>query len=63
MKNRIFLSALALLTVFAGFAWGQKGHDVVAYIAENHLTPTTKAAVESALDGKSMVYYRNKSSA
>lgn len=59
MKNRIFLSALALLTVFAGFAWGQKGHDVVAYIAENHLTPTTKAAVESALDGKSMVYYAN----
>lgn len=59
MKNRILLSALALLTVFAGFAWGQKGHDVVAYIAETHLTPTTKAAVESALDGKSMVYYAN----
>lgn len=59
MKNRFFLSALALLTAFAGFAWGQKGHDVVAYIAEVHLTPTTKVAVESALDGKSIVYYAN----
>ena len=41
------------------FGWGQKGHDTVAYIAECHLTPTTKSAVEEILDGKSIVYYSN----
>lgn len=40
-------------------AWGQKGHDVTAYIAEQHLTPTTKAAVDSLLDGMSIVYWAN----
>ncbi|MCM1449462.1 MAG: S1/P1 nuclease [Clostridiales bacterium] len=43
---------------FAG-AWGQKGHDVTAYIAEKHLTLATKAAVDSLLEGKSMVYWAN----
>ncbi|MDE5607325.1 MAG: S1/P1 nuclease [Muribaculaceae bacterium] len=41
------------------FAWGQKGHDVTAYIAEQHLTPATRAAVDSLLQGKSMVYWAN----
>lgn len=41
------------------FGWGQKGHDTVAYIAECHLTPKTKAAVDSLLDGKSIVYWAN----
>lgn len=41
------------------FGWGQKGHDVTAYIAEQHLTPATKAAVDSILDGKSLVYWAN----
>ncbi len=41
------------------FPWGQKGHDTVCFIAENHLSPTTKNAVESLLDGKSIVYYAN----
>lgn len=41
------------------YPWGQKGHDTVVFIAENHLTPTTKLAVDSLLDGKSMVYYAN----
>lgn len=40
-------------------AWSQKGHDVTAYIAEQHLTPATRAAVDSILDGKSMVYWAN----
>lgn len=40
-------------------AWGQKGHDTVAYIAENHLTPVTAAAVAELLDGKSIVYWAN----
>ncbi|MDD5871156.1 MAG: S1/P1 nuclease [Bacteroidales bacterium] len=59
MKIRTTILSLALLSSLACFGWGQKGHDVVAYIAECHLTPKTKAAVEAALDGKSMVYYAN----
>lgn len=50
------------VTSFTGlnvFGWGQKGHDTVAYIAECHLTPATKTAVEQLLDGKSIVYYSN----
>ena len=43
----------------AAFGWGQKGHDTVAFIAENHLTETTRAAVDSILDGKSPVYWAN----
>lgn len=49
----------ALTATLSGWAWGQKGHDVTAYIAETHLTPTTKAAVAKILDGKSMVYWAN----
>lgn len=51
----IFMSAMAV----TAFGWGQKGHDVTAYIAENHLTPVTRAAVDSILEGKSMVYWAN----
>lgn len=43
----------------AAFGWGQKGHDTVVYIAENHLTDATKAAVDSLFDGKSPVYWAN----
>ena len=43
----------------AAFGWGQKGHDTVIYIAENHLTDATKAAVDSLCDGKSPVYWAN----
>lgn len=60
MTLRSILSgALLPLTVASAFAWGQKGHDTVAFIAENHLTPATKAAVEEILDGKSIVYWAN----
>lgn len=41
------------------FGWGQKGHDVTAYIAEQHLTPATKQAVERLFDGNSLVYWAN----
>lgn len=58
--RKTFLVAVALLFVnLCGFAWGQKGHDVVAYIAEKHLTPVTKAAVDSIFNGKSIVYWSN----
>ncbi len=60
MKIRTLLSGAMLpLVAFSAFGWGQKGHDTVAFIAENHLTPTAKAAVDSLLDGKSIVYWAN----
>lgn len=61
MKNIIVsLSFLAsLLSPLAAFGWGQKGHDVTAFIAENHLTPDAFSAVTELLDGKSIVYWSN----
>ena len=56
-KSILFLSlSLSFLNVYG---WGQKGHDVTAYIAEKHLTPTTLQKVTELLDGKSMVYWAN----
>lgn len=51
----IFLSAASL----SAFAWGQKGHDVTVFIAENNLTPVTLEKVTDILDGKSIVYWAN----
>jgi hypothetical protein len=46
-----------LLDPTQAFAWGAKGHDVVAAIAEQHLTPKAKRKIRKLLDGKSIVYY------
>lgn len=58
MKHFLISAALLSLSL-AAFGWGQKGHDTVVYIAENHLTDATKAAVDSLFDGKSPVYWAN----
>jgi len=58
MKRLIALPALFLIALTA-FGWGQKGHDVTAYIAEKHLTPSAKITVDSILNGSSMVYWAN----
>lgn len=54
---------VALLLLAGGatplFAWGPKGHDVVAYIAECHLTARAARAIDRALEGHSPVYYAN----
>ena len=57
--KRLFLLPLAALCALCANAWSQKGHDVTAYIAEKHLTPAAKAAVDSIFEGKSMVYWAN----
>lgn len=57
--KRFFLGCIALLMACNAFAWGQKGHDVVAYIAENHLTPEAAQRVSAVLGGHSPVYYSN----
>ncbi|MEZ3525407.1 MAG: S1/P1 nuclease [Muribaculaceae bacterium] len=58
MKHFLISAAMLSLSL-AAFGWGQKGHDTVVYIAENHLTDATKAAVDSLFDGKSPVYWAN----
>lgn len=58
MKRIMLFPALAL-TALSALAWGQKGHDVTACIAEQHLTPTARHAVDSILSGRSMVYWAN----
>ena len=57
--KRLFLLGMCALFTHSAFAWGQKGHDVTAYIAECHLTPKTAQKVHAALDGYSPVYIAN----
>ncbi len=61
MGIKTIVTALLLLLGSATplFAWGPKGHDVVAYIAECHLTPRTARAVDRVLKGHSPVYVAN----
>lgn len=60
MKLRTSLGfIMTALTAISAFGWGQKGHDVVAFIAESHLTPATKSTVDSLLQGRSIVYWAN----
>lgn len=57
--KRFLIAPIMCLTALAAMAWGQKGHDVTACIAEKHLTPTAKTAVDSLLEGQSMIYWAN----
>ena len=53
----LILAIIMMLDVTSAFGWGAKGHDVVAAIAEQHLTPKAKKKISELLDGKSIVYY------
>lgn len=57
--KKLYLSAAFVCAFLNAFGWGQKGHDIVAYIGESHLTPTAKAEIDSLLDGYSIVYWAN----
>lgn len=59
MKGRIFMSLCLGCGMLSAYGWGQKGHDTVAYIAQNHLTDATKQAVDTLLDGYSLTYWAN----
>lgn len=59
LLKRLFLATLSISTALSAMAWGQKGHDVTAYIAEQHFTPATAEAVADILDGMSPVYWAN----
>ncbi|MBR5133220.1 MAG: S1/P1 nuclease [Alistipes sp.] len=49
----------SLCVTFSAFAWGQKGHDVVACIAEHNLSKSALKRITALLDGHSMVYVAN----
>ena len=58
--KRIIITILSITMLFNGvsaLAWGPKGHDIVAAIAEQNLTPKAKKALNELLGGKSIVYY------
>lgn len=57
--KKLFIALLCLLCARNAFAWGQKGHDLTAYIAECHLTPEAAERVDKVLNGHSPVYYAN----
>ena len=57
--TKTILSIGFAISSLTAFGWGQKGHDVTVYIAENHLTPESLAKITELLDGKSMVYWAN----
>ena len=53
----LILLAIMMLNITDAYGWGATGHDVVAAIAEQHLTPKAKRKINKLLDGKSIVYY------
>ena len=48
------VSLIGTLASSALLAWGPQGHRLVALVAERHLTPTARQAVNRLLDGRSM---------
>lgn len=58
MKNILTL-ALTLCVSLSASAWGPKGHDTVAYIAEQNLSRRALKKVQRVLDGHSLVYVAN----
>jgi len=66
MKKYISILRTGLITgatlVFfspEAMCWGQKGHDTVCQIAENHLSYRAKKQITDLLGGQSIVYWAN----
>ena len=57
--RRVFMLLLATSFTLSASAWGPKGHDVVASVAESHLSKRALKRIEAVLDGESMVYVAN----
>lgn len=57
--KRFLIAIIALCATLPSFGWGQKGHDVVAYIAECNLTPKVYQKVVKKLGNHSLVYFAN----
>ena len=57
--RKVLSIAFVLLIPAMALAWGPKGHDTVAYIAEKHLSKKTLQKVTEVLEGHSLVYVAN----
>lgn len=57
--KHLFILTISLFVTNQSFGWGQKGHDVTAYVAECHLTTKAAKQIGKVLDGHSLVYYAN----
>ena len=57
--RRLSVVFLAMTIPAMAFAWGAKGHDIVARVAEENLSKRTLRTVEQVLGGHSMVYVAN----
>lgn len=55
--KKLILVALAAMATLPALGWGQKGHDIVASIAEQNLDPQAYQKVVKALGNHSLVYY------
>jgi len=56
-KFTFIIIAILMLDFTSAYGWGAKGHDVVAAIAEQNLTPKAKRKISKLLEGKSIVCY------
>lgn len=54
MKKTIFLVIAALMIAPRAYSWGDHGHAAVGCIADNHLSPKAKAALDKYLGGLSL---------
>src|SRR4051812_6744317 len=52
--KKFYLLGFAIALVVISSSWGKKGHQVVAGIAESHLSPKAKSAVVDLLGDNSM---------
>lgn len=59
MKRFLIPFCLVMCFATSAFGWGQKGHDIAAYIAEQHLSKKVAQKVTNVLEGHSLVYYAN----
>lgn len=57
MKKFIFTMLGIVLMCGTALAWGTRGHEATAKIAEKHLTPKAKKLLDKYLNGKSIVDY------
>jgi len=57
--NKYFLSLLVIVCPLLLISWGPTGHRAIAQIAENHLTPTTKLAVQKILGHETLADVSN----
>lgn len=55
--KHLAITCALILVCAPSYGWGRRVHSAIAYIAESHLTPKAKKALDEILDGKSIVYY------